>query len=51
MQNNLDIIFKSNPAPYEDSILRKQFKSALFSSKKHDWLRMTSGEFTYIENP
>ncbi|CAD8197997.1 unnamed protein product [Paramecium pentaurelia] len=51
MQNNIDVIFKSNPAPYEDSILRKQFKSALYSSKKHDWLRMTSGEFTYVENP
>ncbi|CAD8170499.1 unnamed protein product [Paramecium octaurelia] len=51
MQNNLDVIFKSYPAPYEDSLLRKQFKSALYSSKKQDWLRMTSGEFTYIENP
>ncbi|CAK68402.1 unnamed protein product (macronuclear) [Paramecium tetraurelia] len=51
MQNNLDVTFKSNPAPYEDSILRKQFKSALYSSKKHDWLRMTSGEFTFVENP
>ncbi|CAD8155494.1 unnamed protein product [Paramecium pentaurelia] len=51
MQNNLDVIFKSYPAPYEDSLLRKQFKTALYSSKKQDWLRMTSGEFTYIENP
>ncbi|CAD8125033.1 unnamed protein product [Paramecium sonneborni] len=51
MQNNLDVIFKSYPAPYEDSILRKQFETALYSSKKQDWLRMSSGEFTYIENP
>lgn len=51
MYNNLDVLFKTSPQSYEDSILRKELKTALYSSKKKDWIMMTSGDFSYIENP
>lgn len=50
MSNYLDIIFKNGPTAKESSLLKKPIQSALFSSKKADWFKMTSGEFTYVEN-
>lgn len=50
MSNYLDIVFKTSPSASESSLLKKPLKSALFSSKKLDWFKMSSGEFTFVEN-
>lgn len=48
--NYLDVTFKSSPQYSEASLVKRPIKSALFSSKKYDWFKMSSGEFTYVEN-
>ena len=50
MWNYLDVIFKKHPDKREDSLLKRNFKTALLSSKKIDWIKMTTGTFDFIGN-